>query len=1052
MSDTKILIVEDSLIIAHSIQHQLEHLGYTVCGAVTSGSEAIAAVQQDAPDLILMDIKLDGDMDGIETATCIRAQSTAPVVYLAAYTDERTLKRAAQAEPFGYIVKPFSIQTLHSAIETALYKHRAEQQINHLNRILLAIRDVNQIITRVKNRDQLLSAVCQCLIEMRDCQSAWIVYLDESGQVDSAAQAGLDACFDTFVSRLERGNRPPCWQEIIERQEVKIASANDAQCAGCILACAHEQRMSARLEYDGQLYGVLTISMRAEIETGEQEVALFKKLAGDIALALRGIQQEEKRIQAEKALRTSESTLRSIFRAAPVGVGLVSNRMLLHVNDLICEMTGYSRQELEGQNARILYPTDEDYDYVGKVKYEQIQKRGTGTVETRWRCKDGTIINVLLSSTPLDMDDWAEGVTFTALDITNRVRSEAERQKTQDALRESEERFRLLSESSPTGVFIVQDEHFCYVNPAMSAILGYSPDELTGEMSSLDIIHPDDRPRIAESMQQRLEGEVEAAHYTARGVRQDGEIIDIEVLSRRIEYAGRFALMGNILDITEHRRTELERERLLAQIRDHANQVQQIVDTVPEGVLPLDESGRVKLANPAAQRDLALLAGAGMSDAIAELLPWPRGVSWQELLVDQQTLEVIGRPTQIAPEMTGWVVVIRNMTHERELQARMRQHDRLAAIGQLAGGVAHDFNNILMAIRGYAEFAFEELRPDDPVRADLDQVRKAADRAAALTNQLLVFSRKQVLQPQVINLNQVITDMEDMLHRLIGEDIELHTHLNPSLGQTLADLGQIEQVIMNLSVNARDAMPYGGKLIIHTQNTILDESFIRTCPDLKPGPYVMLTVTDTGVGMSDEVQEHLFEPFFTTKEQGKGTGLGLSMVHGIVMQSQGHVEVKSKIDQGTTLKIYLPQVAQQIEPVERKDGLDAQLRGTETILLVEDEASVRALVRRGLERYGYTLLEAHLPSEAERLCRRHSGDIALLIADVVMPEISGKELANRIAMLHPGIPTLYISGYTDNQITQHGVLEPGVSLLEKPFKISDLARKVRELLDEKPPD
>jgi len=378
-------------------------------------------------------------------------------------------------------------------------------------------------------------------------------------------------------------------------------------------------------------------------------------------------------------------------------------------------------------------------------------------------------------------------------------------------------------------------------------------------------------------------------------------------------------------EIAQRVEAEKERERLLEEIREQAQRIQRIVDTVPEGVLLVDEENRITLANPAGQRDLELLTSARVGEVLeslgerplVEFLTWPEDPSWHEIGAGGHTFEVIARPTQAASEPSQWVLVIRDMTYERTVQERARQQDRLAAIGGLAGGVAHDFNNLLTAIQGYTQFVLDGLAPDNPIRADLQEVQKAADRATALTNQLLIFSRKQVLQPVVLDLNTVIADIEEMLRRLIGEDIVLNTSLSPSLGRAMADPGQIGQVIMNLSINARDAMPQGGRLFLETRNVVLDETYAQKHPDIAPGAYVLLSVSDTGVGMSKEVRAHVFEPFFTTKEEGRGTGLGLSTVHGIVTQSGGHVEVYSELEAGTTFKIYLPRVQARAEPAPR---------------------------------------------------------------------------------------------------------------------------------------
>jgi len=372
----------------------------------------------------------------------------------------------------------------------------------------------------------------------------------------------------------------------------------------------------------------------------------------------------------------------------------------------------------------------------------------------------------------------------------------------------------------------------------------------------------------------------------------------------------------------------------------------------------------------------------------------------------------------------------------------------MEAVGRLAGGVAHDFNNLLTAIIGYADLMVTSLDQDDPLRKDAEEIKRAGERAAALTDQLLAFSRKKVLQPLILNLNTTVTNMEKMLRRLIGEHIELILGLDPALGLVKADPGQIEQVIMNLAVNARDAMPQGGRLTIETKNVYLDEEYTHQHVDIQPGPYVMLAVSDTGVGMSKETLSHLFEPFFTTKEMGKGTGLGLSTVYGIVRQSDGHIWVYSELGQGTTFKIYLPRIEEIVESGKRVPVSAKSMQGQETVLLVEDEDIVRDLACRVLSENGYTVLEAHDGREALLICEKYGGPIHLLVTDVVMPGgMSGRQVAERLRTLRPDVKVLYMSGYTDDTIVHHDVLEPGMAFLQKPFMPDILLHKVREVID-----
>ena len=379
-------------------------------------------------------------------------------------------------------------------------------------------------------------------------------------------------------------------------------------------------------------------------------------------------------------------------------------------------------------------------------------------------------------------------------------------------------------------------------------------------------------------------------------------------------------------------------------------------------------------------------------------------------------------------------------------EEQLRQSQKLEAIGQLAGGVAHDFNNLLTAINGYSALALRRLGEDHPISAYLEEIKKAGERATNLTRQLLAFGRKQLLQPLALNLNDIVGDMIKLLKRLIGEDVQLVTKAGVNLKQIKADPGQLEQVLVNLVVNARDAMPRGGTVTIETANIVLDGTYASRHVGVTPGEYVMLAVSDTGVGMDHETQSHIFEPFFTTKEKGKGTGLGLSTVYGIVRQSGGNIWVYSEPGRGTTFKVYLPQVHDEITKVDAIAEVIIK-RGSETVLLVEDEDMVRNLARQILEETGYTVLAANGGEEALHLFKTHKGTIHLMITDVVMPKMSGKDVADKLKETHPETKVLFMSGYTDEAIVHHGIVDSHIAFIQKPFSEVALTQKIREVLD-----
>jgi len=496
-----------------------------------------------------------------------------------------------------------------------------------------------------------------------------------------------------------------------------------------------------------------------------------------------------------------------------------------------------------------------------------------------------------------------------------------------------------------------------------------------------------------------------------------------------------------------------------------------LVTNAPYGICRCDSAGNLLDANP------ALLSTLGYSSA-SELVGHPLGgvfadgqqwfdladylraaapfkgltAEWRRKDGTTTVVRISGRSVQNGGEGIVFELFAEDVTERRTLEQQLRQSQKMEAVGRLAGGIAHDFNNLLMVISGYSEFLLDSLGPDPALRAPAQEIASAAERASSLTRQLLAFSRKQMLAPKVLDLNTVVTENLKMLTRMIGEDIDLVMVPGANLGRVRADSGQIEQVIMNLAVNARDAMPTGGKLTIETSNVSLDEDYARFHAPLRPGEYVMVAISDTGMGMDAETQSRIFEPFFTTKGV-KGTGLGLSTVYGIVKQSGGYIWVYSEIGKGTTFKIYLPKVAATGEVVPQVAAPAEAHKtepGTETILLVEDETNLRYLARQFLEKQGYKVIEAADGAVAMQIAVAHEGVIHLLLTDVIMPGMNGRELAQRISEIRPNVKVLYMSGYTENVIGHNGTLDAGVRLLQKPFNLRDLKDKVREVLDTSP--
>ena len=502
-------------------------------------------------------------------------------------------------------------------------------------------------------------------------------------------------------------------------------------------------------------------------------------------------------------------------------------------------------------------------------------------------------------------------------------------------------------------------------------------------------------------------------------------------------------------------------------LRESEQRFRSLVENATVGIFRATPEGGVLMANPALVKmlgypnfeslaaDCARREGIDVSyswraflDRVGEQ-PHVRGME-EELRKKDGSVIFIRSSAQAIRGKDGKILfydgILEDITERKALERQLQQAAKMQAVGQLAGGVAHDFNNLLTIITGYSEILLEKFASDSKASGYLKEIYDAGDRATALTRQLLAFSRRQVLTLQVLDLDTVVASVEKLLRRLIGEDIKLHTVLGASSGRIRADSGQIEQVIMNLAVNARDAMPAGGKLTLETSQVELDEAFARNHPTVKPGPHILLSVSDTGVGMTAETREHIFEPFFTTKEMGRGTGLGLATVYGIVKQSGGSIWVTSEMGTGTEFAIYFPVVDEDVVPTRAAEPAKGSASGTETILVLEDEESVRSLIRVALVSGGYRVLETADTQMALAMCRNYEGPIDLLLTDVVMPQMSGPSVASKVADLRPGIRVLYMSGYTDEAIARHGVVDGGAPFINKPLSPAALRRKVREVL------
>lgn len=812
-----------------------------------------------------------------------------------------------------------------------------------------------------------------------------------------------------------------------------------------------------------------------------------------------------KRKQAEIKLQASEEKFSKAFSSSPYPLLIVNlaNNRIIDVNRQFLNISGYERDELIGHSTlKFNFWVDPE----DRNRFLQFSKKEAGRVaafETLVRHKNGTARNAVLSSEVIEIEG-ERSILIALNDVTEQRQSE-------EALRESEERFYKAFQSNPypmaiadlaTGVFV-------NVNESFASHLGYKREEIIGSTAAeINMWHS---LKDRETFLGELKTKGLVRDFEGKLRNKKGQINSYLHSVNVIEIGGKKKILGAFIDITERKRSQ-ERQSLqyaLTRIFSTAESIDeampQILQTTCEN-LGWDSGERwyveekeellrfgdiwyssvlsdVEKILPAIKRQTFTKGTGFTGNAWALEQPvWssdiskdPRTlrVSAAELLgihgatafpifANKTITDVLGfyskecrEPDEQMLEMVSYLgqqigqFIERKQAEAalRESEERLQHSQKIEAVGRLAGGIAHDFNNILTAITGYSDLTLRKLAEDSPLRHNIEEVKRAAMRAASLTSQLLAFSRKSVMQPKTLNLNETVAHVDEMLKRLLGEDIHLRTFLEPKLSPVKTDPTQIELALLNLAVNARDAMPNGGRMTIETSNVVLDETYTKEYSELQPGNYVMIAVSDTGHGMDEETQSHIFEPFFTTKPKGKGTGLGLSTVYGIVKQSKGHISFYTERDKGTTFKVYLPCVQdEKVTPTNNTSGQNLLMNGWETILLVEDDNAVRAATKEILKMCGYNVIEATDGLAALDVCANYKQPIHLVLTDVVMPRMNGSELASRLSNLLPRSKILFMSGYTDDAIIHHGVMEEGINFIEKPFTPVALAKKIKDVL------
>jgi len=885
-----VLVVEDEAIIARDLQWRLQSMGYDVPFISASGEDAVRKAREIKPDLVLMDIMLLGEMDGIEAANQIRSKDDIPVMYLTSYADDELLERAKITEPFGYMIKPIGDRELFSGIELTLSKHRTEKKI--------------------RENQKWLSTV-------------------------------LSSIGDAVITTDINGN-------------------------------------------------IVFMNPAAESLTGWRAEEASGKYIEEIFNIINEQSGEKVKNPIERVLRDKIVT------------SLADNTLLI--------------------------------------------------------TKDGSKIPIDDSSAPIkDEEDNVTGVVLAFSNITERKRSE-------NALRKSEEQVRMLLNSTAEAIYGVDLEGKCtFCNPSCLRLLGYENEtallgknmhRLTHHTRMDGTVYPVSECRINDVIRRgegihvddeilwRSDGSSFYAEYRCYPVYADGTIIGAVV---------------TFLDITDRRQAE--------------KFIKNILESVGEGFIVIDNQYRILSANRAfceyVKRPLEEVTGRRCYE-VSHYVNKPCYEQGEECPVrytfetgDPHTVihthyDKDGKPSYVeiraypmkneSGETISVIELVNDITEKRKLESQLRQAQKMEAVGLLAGGVSHDFNNILTAIVGYGNLLRMKMKEDDPLRHNVTQILASVERGANLTHSLLAFSRKQVMNPRPVNFNAIVESVHKLLKRLIGEDIELKTLLTAEDVTVMADSGQIEQVLMNLATNARDAMPNGGRLTIETERIEVKEAYITSHGYGLPGTYVLISVTDSGTGMDEATKAKLFEPFFSTKEVGKGTGLGLAMIYGIIKQHNGYINVYSEPGEGTTFKIYLPVIKAKIEAPTLPEVLPSA-GGTETVLIAEDDESARELTKTVLQEFGYSVIEAKDGEDAVEKFMQNSKTIKLLLLDVIMPKKSGPEVLNEIKKVMPDIKALFISGYTADTIHKKKLLDEHINFVSKPFSPQVILQKIREVLD-----
>ena len=939
-------------------------------------------------------------------------------------------------------------------------RKQAEERERHLTKVLRAIRNVNQLIVSEDDPLRLIERACAELTRTMGYFSAWISLLKADRSTVATSGSGFEAAFDELRKHLESGAFCDCMRKALARDETIVVMAPQTHCPECPLS-GHYGGMAAfgrRLAFDGKIYGFLSASLPVASADDAEEKGLFDELANDLAFALH-------KIESAKALRESQQDMKRAQSIVQIGswrFDLASGMVI--ASDVTRRIYGLDNSEWTIKRVRNI-PLPQYREALDAELQNLIHHGAPYNIEFQIQRPSDHAVRYIHSVAEYDAEQNI--VIGTIQDIT-------ESKQAQDALKRIEARQRkMVANIGDVIVIIDQDGINRYKSPNIEKFFGWRPEEVVG-VSAWENVHPEDLNAVL-TLFNLLIGEANATVTTQCRYRcKNGSYRWIEFTAVNLLHDPDIrGVLGNYQDISERMQAE-------AQLQKSHNLLSNLARLVPGVIyqyrLYPDGRAAIPYASPGmreifefspeeVREDVALLFGRlhpddhdRVAEAIFEsartlemfycefrvVLP-RQGLRWRGAQAKPQRMEDGG---------TLWHGIISDITERKKneeerakLQEQLQQSQKMESVGRLAGGVAHDYNNMLSVILGYTEMALDKVQSQHPLHADLIEILKAATRSSNITRQLLAFARKQTIAPKVVDLNAVVESMLKMLRRLIGEDIDLDWRPGNALWAVKIDPAQLDQILANLCVNARDAIEGVGKVTIETGNTVFDEAYCEVHAGYSVGEYVLLAVSDDGCGMNQEVINNLFEPFFTTKAVTEGTGLGLATIYGIVKQNNGFINVYSEPGQGSTFKIYLPRQT----ATQRQAGVASQARTPlsrgETVLLVEDEPAIMRMAQMMLRSLGYRVIAAGTPNLAIELAREHGGELSLLLTDVVMPEMNGRDLARQLSALCPGVKTLFMSGYTANVIAHHGVLEEGMAFIQKPFSMNELGVKIRMVLD-----